>query len=300
MSNTKPAPSVSDIAVEPWELAGAEDEPILGNTHRPPGTSPGSGNDASAIRGQAIICHGFKGYMDYGFIPRLADVLAQHGIAAHRFNFSHSGVTREFETFARPELFERETWTKQVFDLTRVVEHFGGQNGAPLAVFGHSRGGVTALLTASRLPDNQITRVIAAASPADAARLAPEARDLLLRTGRLPSPSGRTGQDLYVGRDWLTEIEADPEAHDPLIASAKLGGRVVHIHGDADPTVVLDDLHRYADANPEAETVVIPDADHVFNGPNPMTRETTPPPQTQALFDAVLAGLGAEFGITAD
>ncbi|MEM6458113.1 MAG: alpha/beta fold hydrolase [Planctomycetota bacterium] len=275
---------VDTSAVEPWELPGSDGRPIFGNTHRPPA--------GVAMIGRLVICHGFKGYMDYGFLPRLADAAAAIGFAAHRFNFSHGGVTRDFTTFARPDLFERDTWQRQVHDLTAVVEGQCPEDGRPLALFGHSRGGVTALLTAARLPAERVTRVITAASPADAARLEPEARDRLLADGRLASPSGRTGQTLYVGRNWLTEIEADPAGHNPRRASAALGVRAVHLHGDADPTVDPADLDRYAAANPAAVTRRIAGANHVFNAPNPLPRDAELPGPTAALFDAVRETLG--------
>ncbi|MEM9419015.1 MAG: alpha/beta fold hydrolase [Planctomycetota bacterium] len=270
--------------MKPWELAGSDDQPIYGYTHTP--------DQAPKLRGQAVICHGFKGYMDYGFLPRLADHLARCGIIAHRFNFSHSGMTRAYKTFATPELFEQDTWNRQVFDLTQVIEQICGQLDLPTALFGHSRGGIAALLTASRLPQDRIAHVITAASPADAGRLEPEIRHVLLREGRIASPSGRTGQMLYVGRNWLTEIEADPEGHNPLRASAQVGSRATHLHGDDDPTVSINDLNRYATANPEATIHTISTANHVFNAPNPLPEDATPPPQTSELFDRIDEVLG--------
>lgn len=189
-------------AAVPWELPGSDGQPVLGNTHSPP-------PDVSCV-GHLVICHGFKGYMDYGFLPRLADTAARLGVTAHRFNFSHSGVTRDFDTFARPDLFENDTWNRQIFDLTQVIEQRCAGDELPVVLFGHSRGGVTALLAASRLADGRVARVVTAASPAEACRLEPEQRAMLRRAGRMASPSGRTGQLLHVGRDWLAEIEADP------------------------------------------------------------------------------------------
>lgn len=268
-----------------WELPGSDGRPIYGNTHNPPPGVPRIG--------QLLICHGFKGYMDYGFLPRLADTAASLGVVSHRFNFSHSGVTRAFDTFAQPDLFEKDTWNRQVFDLTQVLEQRCGFEDLPVAFFGHSRGGVTALLAASRLPEDRIVKVITAASPADANRLEPEQCDMLRRVGRLPSPSGRTGQMLHVGRDWLAEIEADPEAHDPLRASATVGDRVLHLHGSDDDTVPATDLQRFAAANPVAKTHLISGPNHVFNAPNPLPTDASLPGPTAELFDRVSRCLGA-------
>lgn len=283
---TNSAPDAA-ARVTPWTVAGSDGELILGNTLRPRGGRPAGGH--------VVICHGFKGYMDYGFLPRLADAAAELGAIVHRFNFSHSGVTRDFKTFARADLFERDTWNRQVFDLTRVLEE-RCHGGLPIVLFGHSRGGLTALLTASRLPPGRIAGVITAATPADACRLEPGQREMLQSVGRLASPSGRTGQLLHVGRDWLDQIEGDPAAHDALRASTALGDRVVHIHGDADDTVPVDALHRFAAANPDAKTRVIAGANHVFNAPNPTPRDTTLPPQTAALFDQAVGAMRPALG----
>ena len=264
-----------------WSIPGADGEPILGNTHR----LPGSGG---AAVGALIICHGFKGYKDYGFLPRLAEAAADAGLVAHRFNFSHSGMTRNVATFERPELFELDTWGKQVEDLRRVLEHFAGE-GLPTVVFGHSRGGVTALLTAARLEAGggpKLAGVVTAASPADTQRLTEEQAEILRRAGRMASPSGRTGQTLYVGAGWLEEIEADAASGagvlDPLRAAGALTVPLLQLHGDADETVPVLDLTRYGDAAPAGERVVIEGATHGFNAPNPMPALDEQPPVAQA------------------
>ena len=292
MSPAPPAPGEPDpttASVEAWSLPGSDGQPILGNTHRPP--------DGTPTVGRLLICHGFKGYMDYGFMPRLADAFARLGVVTVRFNFSHSGVTREFETFAHPGLFERDTWNRQIDDLTRVIDRFPGRDDLPLVLFGHSRGGVTALLSAARPANrNRVHGVITAASPADASRLTPDQADRLRQDGRLASPSGRTGQMLYVGRDWLTEIEADPAGHDPVRALAALSCPTLLIHGTDDDTVPASDLQRFADARPDAETLLIDGANHVFNAPNPLPLHDPLPPQTASLFDGMADFVGPIVG----
>ncbi len=265
-----------------WTLPGSDDQPIFGNTHHPPDGRPPAG---------VLVCaHGFKGYKDYGFLPRLADRAAAAGLIAHRFNFSHSGMTERLETFEKPELFERDTWGRQVEDLTRVVERIAEPAGLPIVLFGHSRGGLTTLLTAAKL-GARVAGVVSAAAPADACRLEPEQRAMLLRTGRVASFSSRTQQVLHVGRAWLEDIEADPEAVDPLRAVARLTAPLLLLHGDEDETVPPQDLRHLRAAAPaqaDVEAVMIPGANHVFNAPNPMPPEAEPSPQAAALFDRTI------------
>src|SRR5262245_57909745 len=171
--------------IRSWSIPGAEGQPILGDTHRPP-PSP-------SARGVILVLHGFKGYKDYGMFPRLATECAAAGFIAHRFNFSYSGMTNRIEMFERPDLFERDTWNKQVFDLRSVIESMGrGQiegRGLPYVIFGHSRGGVTALLTAGRFADDpdfvQPAGIVTAAAPASCNPLSRDEIEILLARGYL-------------------------------------------------------------------------------------------------------------------
>ena len=263
-----------------FTLPGSDGQPILGNLHAPAGPP----------RGVFVITHGFKGYKDYGLFPRLAADAAAAGLVALRFNLSHSGMTQRLDTFERPDLFERDTWGRQVFDLRAVLDavHAGSLDPAtrtlPVVLFGHSRGGVTTLLVAAGRDD--LAGVVTAASPASACSLDEAQRDRLRRDGFLVSPSSRTGQDLRVGRAWLDEIEQDPPRFDPRRAAAAVRCPLLILHGDADTTVAVDDAHTLHAAAPRATLQVIPGASHTFDAPNPMG---DPPANTRAMIDAAVA-----------
>ncbi len=289
--------------VEPWSIPGTDGEPILGDTHLPA--------DGTAARGTLLIAHGFKGYKDYGFLPMLAARAADEGFVAHRFNFSHSGMTNEIDTFARPELFERDTWGRQTDDLNAVAEAVK-QGDLPSATeakrhpvfwFGHSRGGVTCLLTAARLTRENKAHpllpagIVTAASPHVASSLSEEDKTKLREEGRLLSPSGRTGQDLYVGKAWLDDIEAHPEAHDPYRAAGVYPGLRLVVHGTSDATVPVSAAHAYADAvGGHAELVLIEGASHTFDAPNPLPIDADPPPATRQAIDATIDFLQSHRG----
>jgi alpha-beta hydrolase superfamily lysophospholipase len=287
-----------------WSIPGSGGEPILGVSHAPAaGQAADTAAAADAPLATVLIAHGFKGYMDYGMFPRIARELAAAGCRVHRFNFSHSGMTRDTATFARPDLFARDTWNRQVDDLAAVADAVragtlaGG--GVPLVLFGHSRGGVTVLLAAGRGDVADPAGVITAAAPADAVRLSPADRQRLLDEGFLPSPSSRTGQELRVGRDWLAEIEADPAGHDPCVQAGRIDCPVLVLHGGDDATVPAGDAERLGlAARRPARVVVIPGANHVFDTPNPMPDDAAPSPALQTLLDETgrfvreLAGAG--------
>ncbi len=269
-----------------WLIVGAEGQAIIGNAHLP------AGNPVGVV----LIAHGFKGYKDYGMFPRIAEAAAAAGFIAHRFNFSHSGMTNVIETFERPELFERDTYNKQIHDLRAIVAavndgRLDGQ-GFAYVMFGHSRGGVTVLLTAGRYADDaglpQPAGIITASAPSSCRAMAPQQAEALLAEGFLESPSARTGQTLRIGKGFLTEQLEEPDAHDLPALIASITCPVLIIHGEADPTVPAECAQQLAQASGEtAEVIRIAGGNHVFNTPNPMPPDAESSPQLDELLAAV-------------
>ena len=66
-----------------------------------------------------VTVGGFKGFMDWGFWPLLAEALADAGMAACRFNLSGSGVGEDGETFSEKERFESNTHSPVTNDNRR-------------------------------------------------------------------------------------------------------------------------------------------------------------------------------------
>ncbi|MEM1212699.1 MAG: alpha/beta hydrolase [Planctomycetota bacterium] len=275
-----------------WTLDGAEGQPLLGRTYRP----------AANPRGHLIICHGFKGYQDYGFIPVLARAAAAHSLLAHTFNFSHSGMTRKLETFERPDLFAQDCWSKQTFDVRTVFDALPTLTPEhaelPVILFGHSRGGIAVALASRditrhsprpRPRASHLAGLITAAAPADGSSpIRGETGEQLRTAGHASTESARTGQTLIIGRQWLDEIEPNPDAFDPVQAAADSGLPHLAIHGDADPTVPPTDCQAYANASPHCTALLLENASHTFNCPNPLPAADNPPPQTTALIQAVM------------
>ncbi|MEM6393199.1 MAG: alpha/beta fold hydrolase [Planctomycetota bacterium] len=276
------------MPTQDWTLDGAEGQALFGRTYAPH-TTP---------HAHLIICHGFKGYQDYGFLPVLARHAAAHGLLAHTFNFSHSGMTRNTDTFERPELFEKDSWSKQTHDVRTVFDSLPqltpDHADLPVILFGHSRGGVAIALASRDITQHSprkqhLIGLITAAAPADGTSPIKGETGQLLRTqGQASTESARTGQTLPIGKQWLTEIEADPATFDPVQAAIDAQLPHLAIHGDDDPTVPPADCQAYADANPNCTPLLIENASHTFNCPNPLPSADNPPPQTTALIQAVL------------
>jgi pimeloyl-ACP methyl ester carboxylesterase len=259
-----------------WKIPGANGEIILGNSHLPENTP----------RAAAIVVHGFLGYKDYGFFPTIADTLARSGIAAHRFNLSHSGMTESIDTFERPDLFGKNTWNKQVEDIERLIHALDRQElvgpGMPIVLIGHSRGGVASLLCAGRravAAMKPIDAIVSIAAPSSTSRLDAEQMQLLDSLGYREVVSNRTGQTLRVDRAFWDEQDADPDAHDLLGLASRIPSPALIINGDVDEIVPEQAALKIADAMPKAESLIIEGANHVLNTPNPFPNGAEPSKQ---------------------
>jgi len=276
-----------------WDIPGADQQTILGDAH-----VPAEGETPRAV---CLIIHGFLGYKDYGMFPHLAETCARAGAIAHRFNLSHSGMTANIETFERPDLFERDTWTRQVRDLDAVLDAIARDEllgaGLPALLIGHSRGGVTALLAAGRRFERD-----EAPLPAGVATMAAPDRCCLwdeqkqrehLEQGYTEVRSNRTGQTLRVGRAWLQELLDHPAAHDLTRHVRMIRCPMLFIHGREDPTVPPTCAHALETASSgRGEALLIDGGDHVFNTPNPFPPDAEPSPQLAAAERALRTFLG--------
>lgn len=284
-------------SITDWTIPGWRGLPIFGNTHLPEPTA--AARPGGVPRGAILLVHGFLGYKDYGLFPFLAQSLADAGLIAHRFNLTTSGVTENYATFERPDLFEQGTWNNNVIDIDAVIDAVHGGTlagrGRPLILMGHSRGGVGVLLAAGRrfmagrepLP----AAVITTSAPSRAWRFAESQKREIMERGWLEVTSSRTGQVLRVGRRFLDEQMADPEGHDIARHVAALRCPLLIVHGKADPTVPPRDaaeIASMAGETVEHRVEMVQGGDHVFNTPNPFPITGDPSPQLAALIDAVL------------
>jgi pimeloyl-ACP methyl ester carboxylesterase len=257
-----------------WTVPGPEGRQIVGNTH------PAAG-DASG--GHVLIAHGFKGYKDYGFFPWLAEEVSRSGVDVHRFNFSCSGMDHGSGPFDE-SAFLQDTWNRQVEDLVHLLQCLQDGtlgDGGDVLLAGHSRGGVSSLLTAGRHAGTPVVSnlhgVVSLASPSACLSMEASVRDRLLAEGSLSSPSSRTGQELRIGRGFLQEQLDDPEGHDLLRQVGAITVPLVVVHGTDDSSVDVSAVDAISEASTSTcRTYLIEGANHVFNTPNPSAMDHEP------------------------
>ena len=258
-----------------WTVPSEDGRVIVGTTHEPA---------AGPVQGQVLIAHGFKGYKDYGFIPWLAETLSKSGLAAHRFNFSCSGMDHGQGDFDL-QAFQHDTWNRQVEDVLCLIRAAGqGQlpgGGGPILLAGHSRGGVTSLLAAGRHAGSDrlggLCGILTMAAPDRCLSMDAATQETLLSEGTIPSPSNRTSQVLQIGRAFLQEQLTDPLGHDLLLQTGQIDLPVCVVHGTADDAVAVESATSICKASTGSCRIHrIEEANHVFNTSNPFPCDATP------------------------
>jgi len=229
-----------------------------------------------------VFSHGFKGFMEWGFFPPLAELLAERGFVVVRFNFTGSGMQPGDELVTDLDAFRDNTFSREVEELVEVLDATGDTL-APgrvdpnrIGLLGHSRGGGIALLAAADERWSKRLRALvtwAAVSDFDRASIA--MKEYWRRTGVLPFLNLRTGQELPLGIGLLHDLEARRDALDIKAAAARRGTPWLLLHGDADETV----SHRDADellaaAAPPVELLTVAGGDHGLGGRHPFKGPT--------------------------
>lgn len=245
--------------------------------------------DASAAsRPSIVICHGFKGFMDWGFFPYLAELLAARGFGVVRFNFSGGGHRPGEDRVSDLEAFRANTHSRELCEVLAVVEALGDTIGAGVidggrvGLVGHSRGGGAALLAAAHESvGDRIRALVTWAAVGTYDRYFQHAESWREAGERLVV-NGRTGQELPLGVGLLEDIERHGRGGGRLdleAAARRVEAPWLIVHGTEDEAVPLEEAHLLASANtagpgPHAALHEIDGAGHTFGAKHPFAGPT--------------------------
>jgi pimeloyl-ACP methyl ester carboxylesterase len=254
---------------------------------------------APRSRGRTVVCvHGFKGFGRWGFWPDAALRLVRAGFHAVRFDFSHSGLGQDGESFTETQLFESGTFTQEADDLKRVLTALsssaapGGGRVDPrrIGLLAHSRGSVAALAAAAA-PKLGIRSVVLWNPIARLMRWDAEASERWRADGFWEVANARTGQLFRMGLDLLDDAEANGEALDPERNAARVEVPVLTLVGTEDTSVSPEEGRAIARSVPQPLSSLkeIP-AGHTLGAAHPMTGVS---PTLEAAFDATLRHFSA-------
>lgn len=265
-----------------WEIRPGEGEPpIRGDLRVAAGTEP---------RAAVVICHGFKGFRNWGFFPPLARAVARRGYAAVTFDFSRSGVGADGVDFSALDLFAENTHTRNVDEVRMVLDALRGGALLPrsprrIGLFGHSRGGGEAVLAAAE--DPRVDALVTWAAIADIpGRWTEEQVERWRRGETVEIPNARTGQQMPLGPGYWRDVEMSRERLDVLRAAGELEVPWLIVHGEDDASVPVEEAHRlFEAAGAEADQLLIEGAGHTFGAVHPYAGPT---PELEAAVDATL------------
>ncbi|MFZ1729766.1 MAG: alpha/beta fold hydrolase [Bacteroidota bacterium] len=257
---------------KPFSILNRHSDLIRGDIHL-----PADFNGAPVV----IICHGFKGFKDWGGFPHAAEYFASKGFAAIRFNFSLNGVEDDFMEFTALERFSRNTISRELDDLRDLVDAIAAGDILPeecdktrIALVGHSLGGGVVIVHASE--DDRIGAVASWAGVADFRRWGKKTCALWRKTGRLEIQNARTGQMMPVDVSMLEDIESNTERFNILSAAARMKQPLLILHGEQDVSVALAEGESIAAAAGPSHSALtsIPNTDHTFGVRHPFEGAT--------------------------
>lgn len=263
---------MATVRTFPFELTGADGQALRGDVRSQALVEP---------RPAVVVCHGFKGFKDWGFFPHLAGRIAQAGITAVTFNFSGSGVGPDGQSFSEPERFRRATPSGDLADLGMVWDTLrtGGiiaelPPPTALGLFGHSRGGATAVIHAATHPDCRA--LVTWSAIASHVRWGPETIRRWRRDKTIEIVNARTGEVLSLGIDYLEDLDRHGDRLDPRVAARDLAAPWRIVHGSVDETVKVAEARALHAAAPEERTelVIIEGGSHTLGARHPWAGST--------------------------
>jgi pimeloyl-ACP methyl ester carboxylesterase len=277
---------------EPFEIEGADGGPLRGDLYQ--GVTHGGATPYESRTAEpraVVLCHGFRGYKDWGFIPLLASTIASQGTTAVAFNITGSGIVGADGAFVERERFRKSTYSAELEDLDRVARWLSrriaaGDRPVALGLIGHSRGGAMAILYAASHPE--VRTVVALAAPSRIG-VWPDAAFEAWREGRPHVVRDfRARAELPLGPEIYDDITRNGARYDLERAAASFTIPLLVVQGDRDRSVPVEEGRVLASWGPPATTelAIIEGAGHSFQAGDKIRRT---PPQLLEMIERVSA-----------
>ena len=224
--------------------------------------------------GTVVICHGFKGFAHWAFFPYLARALAQGGLTAITFDTSGSGIGPDRESFTQERAFAGNTLSKDLEDLELLEDYARRQKwiDGKYGLFGHSRGGGTAILfTAAEA--SMVSSLVTWAAISYPTRWSPEDVFTWRKRGHTEITNSRTGQVMRLETDMLDDVELHAKTKLNIEGAAhKIKVPWLIVHGTADETVPSTEAEHLHSVSTGVSTLrLIKGANHGFDAKHPLT-----------------------------
>ena len=222
-----------------------------------------------------VYVHGFKGFKNWGFVPYISQYLSEKGFFVITFNFSLNGVGDNLYEFDELEKFAKNTYTREISELSEIVSvyrknYFGPQPNKGIGLLGHSRGGGIALLTASKLKSVSAVATWASVSTFD--RYSERQKKEWRKNGYFEALNSRTNQLMRMNSEFLDDIEINSgESLNLKKAVQNLNKPLFLAHGEQDLAVPVKEckkLFEWSD-HKQTELFLLQTTGHTFDAKHP-------------------------------
>ena len=236
-----------------------------------------------------ILCHGFKGFKDWGCFPYMMEKIASEGNFCVSFNFSYNGAgedENDQSDFTRLNLFAENTFSRELDDLGSVIdflfEHKSEYNydTGNVTLIGHSRGGGIAILKTAE--DKRIKKLTVLSSVNNFDRYSDALKSKWKETGFFNVLNSRTNQMMRMNYTLMEDLEKNIERLDIQKAVTKITAPLLIIQGMQDLTVDYsnaEDLYtRHIEKDKtnkeKTELILIENTGHTFGAVHPFQGTT--------------------------
>jgi putative redox protein len=230
------------MRTERFDFPNARGQTLAALLHRPPG-------EPAAF---ALFAHCFTCGKDNLAAKRIAETLAERGLAVLRFDFTGLGAS-EGE-------FANTHFSSNVADLVAAADHLRRTARAPTLLVGHSLGGAAVLAAAGQIAEARAVATIAA--PSDPGHVTGLFKDQVadIRTAG-EREVVLAGRPFRIRREFLDDV-----AEQNLLERVKdLRRALLVMHSPTDDTVGIDNATRiFLAARHPKSFVSLADADHLL------------------------------------
>ncbi|MUG70025.1 MULTISPECIES: alpha/beta hydrolase [Paenibacillus] len=228
-----------------------------------------------------LICHGFKGFKDWGFFPYAASRFAERNYYVVTFNFSCNGVNET--DFDELNKFAVNTYSREQADLETLLQALRERK-LPLAdhadlqrliLLGHSKGGGTSIIFAAEHPEVQAVVTWNGIGKTDLFDDAFKAQ--IAEQGVAYVANVRTKQEMPIRASFYEDLRANGDRFDIAQRLAGLHIPVLQVQGDQDSPRLKAGFELLRSAAPQHRDriVTIEGGTHTFGAVHPF-RTTTP------------------------
>jgi esterase/lipase len=244
-----------------------------------------------------VFLHGFKGFKDWGAFNQMAEIWTKKGFLVFKLSFSHNGTTLEKPLdFEDLEAFGENSITKELSDTATLINFICNtksdlprRNMEDIRLVGHSRGGSTAIIYASK--DRRIKKIItlSAVSDLEARYFNKKNQKEWQKNDVVVIENTRTNQKMPLYESFYKDFKNNPTNYSVKEATQKLNQTNVPqliIHGAKDKAVTpqdAQDIFEWSDStlSQNVRLALVEDADHTYNTTHPnliTTNENLPIP----------------------